>query len=259
MADTKISALSAASAAADANEFAINEAGTSKKLTAALLKTYCNAAPVFAAGSASAGTHPKLTAGAVLTTPEAGAIEYANDLVFATAEAGNRGVVSIEHWIRQSSSRTLSNSASEQKLFDSVTNGALNLAAGFYEFRCLLGLTGMSGSSGNAAFDILGAGGATLGGVLYHVSGADQGSLTNQSNRTGSFATTGQTQAAMVSAGTGSTLGAEIRGTFEVTAAGTIIPSVTLANAAAATVVAGTYFACRRLGTTSMVSVGDWS
>lgn len=40
MADTKISALTAASEAADANELAINEAGTSKKLTALQLKTY---------------------------------------------------------------------------------------------------------------------------------------------------------------------------------------------------------------------------
>ncbi len=40
MADTKISALAAASAAAAANEFAINEAGTSKKLTGALLKAF---------------------------------------------------------------------------------------------------------------------------------------------------------------------------------------------------------------------------
>jgi hypothetical protein len=40
MADTKISALSAASAAAAANEFAINEAGTSKKLTMAQIAAF---------------------------------------------------------------------------------------------------------------------------------------------------------------------------------------------------------------------------
>lgn len=40
MADTKISALSAASAAAAANELAINEAGTSKKLTIAQIADY---------------------------------------------------------------------------------------------------------------------------------------------------------------------------------------------------------------------------
>jgi hypothetical protein len=40
MADTKISALTAASAVASTNEFAINEAGTSKKVTAAQIKTF---------------------------------------------------------------------------------------------------------------------------------------------------------------------------------------------------------------------------
>ena len=43
MADTKISALAAASAAAAANELAINEAGTSKKLTIAQIVTYLQA------------------------------------------------------------------------------------------------------------------------------------------------------------------------------------------------------------------------
>lgn len=40
MADTKISALTAATAMADANEFAINEAGTSKKLTGTLINAW---------------------------------------------------------------------------------------------------------------------------------------------------------------------------------------------------------------------------
>jgi len=44
MADSKISALAAAASAADANELAINEAGTSKKLTVAQIKTLISAA-----------------------------------------------------------------------------------------------------------------------------------------------------------------------------------------------------------------------
>ena len=40
MADTKISALSAVSAAAAANEFAVNEAGTSKKVSLTQIRTY---------------------------------------------------------------------------------------------------------------------------------------------------------------------------------------------------------------------------
>jgi hypothetical protein len=43
MANIKISDLTAASAAADANEFEINEAGTSKKVTGAQLKAFANA------------------------------------------------------------------------------------------------------------------------------------------------------------------------------------------------------------------------
>jgi hypothetical protein len=40
MSDTKVSALSAATAAASANEIPINEAGTSKKLTVSLLRDF---------------------------------------------------------------------------------------------------------------------------------------------------------------------------------------------------------------------------
>ena len=46
MPDTKFSNLTAATTAADANEFAINEAGTSKKLTGVLLKSYVTASPL---------------------------------------------------------------------------------------------------------------------------------------------------------------------------------------------------------------------
>ncbi len=42
MADTKISALTAATAAAAANELAINEAGTSKKVTMTQVATFVN-------------------------------------------------------------------------------------------------------------------------------------------------------------------------------------------------------------------------
>jgi hypothetical protein len=64
----------------------------------------------------------------------------------------------------------------------------------------------------------------------------------------------------MLTAGTGTTAHVSIRGTFEVTSAGTIIPSVTLVTAVGTAVVAaGSYFRCRRVSATSAVSVGDWS
>lgn len=259
MADTKISALTAASAAAGTNELAINEAGTSKKVTAAQLKTLVNDAPTFAAGSASAGTKPKLTSGTLMTTPEAGALEYDGNVFYATPEAGNRGVWPAEHFIIQTSGRTLANSASEQALFDSVANGALDLAAGTYFFEAMFSLSSMSTTSGNCAFDILGAGTATIGLVHYAAHGVDNNAPTASQTQGGSFSTTAQSAASIVTAGAAAAMFVTIRGMFQVTGAGTIIPSVTLVTAAAASLAAGAYFKCHCVGSSSVASVGDWS
>ena len=56
MADTKISALVAASVAAAANELAINEAGASKKLTLAQVRAYVNADTVAVVGADQANS-----------------------------------------------------------------------------------------------------------------------------------------------------------------------------------------------------------
>jgi len=58
VADTKISALAAASAAAAANELAINEAGTSKKLTVAQLDTYVSPTVIASAAAPASGAFP---------------------------------------------------------------------------------------------------------------------------------------------------------------------------------------------------------
>jgi hypothetical protein len=86
VADTKISALTAAGSAAAANEYAINEAGTSKKVTGTQVKTFVNTAPVFAAGTASAGTWPVMTSGTLLTAAEAGAMEFDGNLHYRTTD-----------------------------------------------------------------------------------------------------------------------------------------------------------------------------
>src|SRR5262245_51249647 len=125
MADTKISALTAASAAAAANELAINEAGASKKVTAAQLKTFVNTANIFAAGSASANSWPKLTAGTLLTAPEDGAIEFDGDCMYGTTDADNRGVFRLRHLIRANVTRTLPNDTNLNPIFNSPANGSL--------------------------------------------------------------------------------------------------------------------------------------
>lgn len=61
MADVKISGLTAATAAAAANEFAINEAGTSKKVTAAQLRDFIRTLISGSSGTASQGAAPSET------------------------------------------------------------------------------------------------------------------------------------------------------------------------------------------------------
>lgn len=160
--------------------------------------------------------------------------------------------------IRQDASRTLTSTTTEQQLFNGSTNGRLTLPTGVYEFSCQFYISGLSATSGNLAFDIVGAGGATVGTVLYHVVGID-GNSNTAATQTGSTSTNAQSSASAVTAGTGTATGMHIRGTFEVTAAGTIQPAVTLVTASAGTVAAGSYFYCQRLAaSTSATAIGLW-
>ena len=92
MADTKISALTAATAAAAANELAINEAGTSKKLTLTQIETYLRTRGmprVFAlsADHAISATVATEVTGLGPCTLEAGTYVYRFSLIVQTATA----------------------------------------------------------------------------------------------------------------------------------------------------------------------------
>ena len=64
--------------------------------------------------------------------------------------------------------------------------------------------------------------------------------------------------AGLAPAGTSAPLRASIHGTFEITTAGAIIPSIALDVAVAAVVNAGSYFECIYLGPTAALG-GSWS
>lgn len=209
------------------------------------------------AGTATAGTWPTLATGTIQTTPDAGSIERDANVFYLTTDAGNRGAVVAEHIIRLDANYTLTSSTSEQKLFNSPANGRLSLETGTYFFDAMLSVQSMSATSGNAAIDWLGAGTATVTHWLWHAWGQDQ-SNANAGATSGSFAQAQQGVASVVTAGVGTILWLTATGTFKVTGAGTLIPSITLVTAAAAVVQAGSHFRCRRQGSTSLVSVGQW-
>lgn len=258
MADTKISALTAAGSAAAANELPINEAGTSKKVTAAQIKTFVNNAPVFAAGSASAGSWPLFTSGTVLTTPEDGAIELDADCFYGCTDAGNRGYIPVRHFIRADVTRSPPNDTNLNAIFNSPANGRLTLETGTYMFEGLIQLTGMSATSGNVLIDILGAGTATLATLLWVSYGMDASTLTTPGTCSTGGAVTKTSGASVIAAATGTAMYAWLRGTFEVSGAGTLIPSMKLVTASATTLAAGSYLMFERIGSQTVVSVGQW-
>lgn len=261
MADTKISDLPTdITTLADGDKFAVADASAltaDTYATALEIKTYANTAPDFAAGSATAGSWPQVASGTVQTTPDAGTFpEYDGNCFYAASAAGNRGVIPVIHFIRCDSTRTLPNDTATNAIFNSPANGRLTLETGTYLFDMMAIVTSMSATSGNAFVNILGAGTATVGAWLWRFSGIDNTTPGSSVDDDSQYLTTAASN--VLSAGTGTAMRFQAKGTFEVTSAGTLIPSIDQVTAAAAIVSVGSFFMCYRIGSTSAVSVGQW-
>lgn len=163
-------------------------------------------------------------------------------------------------YLRLAADYTLTSTTAAQKLFNSTTNGALTLGTGHYEFEQAIRVSGMSATSGNAGLDVKGAGTAVLARTFLLSTGKEAPNYAQTDAAWESGQQLGSSFLAMstaAAAGTGTTLVSHLRGQFEVTTAGTLIPSINLATAAAATVTAASFFRCRRLG--SAAYAGSWS
>ena len=154
---------------------------------------------------------------------------------------------------------TLTSVTTAQKLFNWSTNGALALAPGTYRFTCSLLLTSMSSTSGSAKFDLKGSGTAAFGKMSMQDFGS-RGTVAvgGTTTTSGTASAVPASAAALATAATSAALRASIHGTFEITTAGTIIPSIALDVAAAAVVNAGSYFECNYLGPAAALG-GSWS
>lgn len=202
----------------------------------------------------------KFAAGTNLTTAEDGAIEMDGDCFYGCTDAGNRGIIPVQHMIRSNATRTFTSNTNQQAIWNDPTNGTLTLETGTYLFEGLIAMTSMSGTSGNGKFSIIGAGTAIIGDILWHANGVDnpaEAAAFNQGGGWHSIAT--QTAVNIVPAFNQTEMCFFVKGTFTVTGAGTIIPSFAQTTAAAAVVSIGSYFQCNRIGSTSVVSVGQWT
>ena len=260
MADTRITNLTATATPAGTDELPTEQSAVSKKLTLAQIKTFANTAPAFAAGSTSAGSWPVHTPGAnLLTTAEAGAIEVDANCFYGTTDAGNRGVIPVQHYIRCHSDQGAYGASATHVVFTTPTNGTLTLETGVYRFDGILQMTTMSATSGNSKLDILGAGGATTAVWMWEATALDNSSPLGPITAQTTFSVTKASPTSIATATAATTLQVTCRGTFEVTVAGTIIPTWTQVTSDSAVLKAGSYMMFQRIGATTMTSVGQWT
>lgn len=166
------------------------------------------------------------------------------------------------HYAILTADYTLTSQTAAQKLFNigSGSGGALTLPTGVYEFEAMLYITGMSATSGNGQFGLVGAGSATLANIFYHPEGHDAAAGINSAGTMGGgFAMVALSAGNVLPAATNTEMAFKVSGTFNVTVTGTIIPSIGLTTAAAAVVKANSEFRCLRIGPTGTTVTAAWS
>lgn len=201
----------------------------------------------------SAITMPSALAG----TPVAGAIEWDGFVFYASNAASKRAVIEATYFISLLNTYTLSNVNTQQALYGS-SNNTFTLATGLYEFEALVSVSSMSATSGNAKIDWLGAGTATITSWQWAYTGVDNATAQVGAWQS-SMQVTNVTGASMVTATINTGLQFWAKGTFRVTVAGTVIPSITLVTAAAAVVGVGSFIKIKPLGSATAVAGGPVS
>jgi hypothetical protein len=210
--------------------------------------------------NAGTNTVPPLqfTSGTNLTTPLAGVVEYDGTVFYGDFAASARGALPSESLLVLNTAYTLTSQTAAQKLFNNTTNGTITLPVGNYQFECFYSLFSMSASSGSFGFAFGGT--ATYTQRWWSIAQKGTATLATATATQSTFNTAANTTIATASV---NTVGyAVIRGTLNITVAGTIIPQVSLGVAAAASVGVGSYFKISPTSGTSgatNITVGNWS
>lgn len=148
----------------------------------------------------------------------------------------------------------LTSTTAIQNMFPSPAS--VTLPSGEYEFECFVIAGNMSGTSGNMKFTLT----SSDLGVAVWVGTTGIDSTGAAAAQTGTWALANATPGSnMVSAGASSAIFARVFGRFTMVSGGTLTPQITLANAAAASMFAGSYIKINRLSDVGVTSKGSWS
>ena len=211
----------------------------------------------------------QFTAGDMLSTPAAGAFEYDGVSFYATATANQRSLIPGTQFIMTPglTPYTLSQSTSAQKIFSSPTNGAVTLdGSTTYMFDALYIINNTAAPSLAHSVSLSFALGGSITSISYT---ADV--TTSSSAPTAGATTITRTFSSAVSATqitpSGTTTNSEfivvkLQGVVRTNAAGTFTPQIrynTNAPGGTSTVQGNSYFRLIPVGTSSVISVGNWS
>lgn len=182
-----------------------------------------------------------------------GTFEFENPAFFMTGATSQRGAVLVDQYTILQATNTLTSQTAAQALFDVTGSGLVTLVAGTYEFECQFSLSSMSATSGSFGFAL--GGGATF--TQYWWSLANKATLATAANGQVTYNTAANTTIATAS--TATVAFARVHGVVIVTVGGTLIPQVSLTQAAAAVVGIGSFFKIRALGSSAATTSGNWS
>jgi len=210
----------------------------------------------------------KFTAGAIMTTPTAGALELDSNVFYATPVASQRGVMPAEQFILMpNAGRVLTQNTSAQAVFDNPTNGQITLAGSTtYQFEGLYVISNTASPSTAHSLSVLFGLGGTLTSIAYIADvttsvGAPTAGATTVYRNLGTAVTALQVTPAGTTTNT-EVIVIRLMGTVRTNAAGTFTPQVqynTNAPTGISTVLVNSYFKIMSMGTSSVISVGNWA
>jgi hypothetical protein len=171
---------------------------------------------------------------------------------------GLAGIIDdIRSFIRADATRTFTSNTNAQNIFTNPTNGRITLPTGVYRFHGLLIFTNLSTTNGNVQIDWLGAGTATITHWLWHVWGVDATADVATTVATSRNATN-LSAASILNPGTGQGLTLQVDGSFDITGAGTLIPTSKMVTASASVLSIGSFLMYERMGASGVISAGPW-
>jgi hypothetical protein len=215
---------------------------------------------VFAAGTASANTWPKLTTGTLLTTPEAGAIEYASGIPYITPNAtSNRSVLGSILFTCCDADFTGTNGTAVQPCFTAAQDRLTVTASTTYLFEMMLALNhGATTTTLALAFD---GGTCSYTSIRYWATSAVNVAI----NATGTAQSTIMVDTAAVTVisatGTGTTKWVLVKGVMRINASGTMLPQYKFSADPTGTILTkkDSYMILTPVGSNTVASVGAWA